>query len=341
MIPGVELSSRTDAAVDVFPLLGKHGETYAVVCIKQLFAIDSRCRLSRTPGARVRPIDEPWEDDEAKEGSIRLPSDVAPRKPGTDVLVVGHAVSTDHAPVKSLDVLVRVGSVERIVRVFGPRIWQRGLVGISLSEPQPFVEAPLRWERAFGGTDPGGGREPLVEPRNPVGRGIARDPTALLHQLGPQIEDPGDLVSSPRSRPRPAGLSPIGRHFAPRRDYTGTYDERWKREQMPLPPFDQDDRVHQCACPELVISPHLFGGERLEALHLDANGPIGVTVPRIAFYVGARIRGDRVEHRPVLDTLILLCDEKKLELTWRACIRTPPRLADMPAVLVYEKETIR
>ena len=109
----------------------------------------------------------------------------------------------------------------------------------------PFESVPVKWELAYGGADYTDPKSPLEEHRNPVGTGLVRDASELLHRPAPQIEDPRDLITSAHSRPAPAGLGPIARHWAPRRAYAGTYDEAWKRERMPLAPLDLDGRERE------------------------------------------------------------------------------------------------
>src|SRR5262249_37085300 len=153
-------------------------------------------------------------------------------------------------------VVVKVGTLEQRLMVFGLRVWSKGLTGISISPAQPFEQLPLKWEEAFGGFDTSGDK-PLEEPRNPVGRGLVRDTNLLVNQLAPASEDPGDLIRSPRSRPTPMGVGPLGRHWAPRRSYAGTMDENWKKERMPLLPLDFDERYNQLAPPKLIAPSYL------------------------------------------------------------------------------------
>jgi hypothetical protein len=203
-----ELGTATAATVDLVPQLGRDGDEVIVVVMKQLFHVDRRDRVHRIAGAKLRVADEPWDGGRS---SIRFPSDVCIRKPSTDVVVAGRAVGVYEPRVTHLDVLVRVGPVSKVLRVFGPRVWYRGLTGVVLSDPAPFVSTPVCWEDAFGGSDDSDPAKLLEEPRNPVGRGLARDPSKLIDQPGPRIEDPTDVIASHRSRPAPGGLCALAR----------------------------------------------------------------------------------------------------------------------------------
>lgn len=332
-----ELNTRTQATVSLVPQLGLDGAPCLVVIVKQRFAFTRSGEVGRQPGAKVRLVDEPWDAD-AAQSSARLPTDLCLRKPSTDVVVSGSAVSPRRRPVKELDVSVSVGPVSKRLKVFGTRVWTSGALGLTLSAPQPFQELPLRWEYAYGGMDISDPKRATREPRNPLGRGVAADPGTLENQPGPQIEDPDDLISTARSRPAPAGVGAIGPQFEPRLGYAGTYDDRWQKERMPLSPLDFDERHNQVAAPGLITPAHLRGGERVELVGLHEEGPLHLTLPRLAFNATARTAGGVQEHRPVLDTVLLEPGARALELTWRCCVPVPKRARELSSISVFEKE---
>jgi hypothetical protein len=324
------LKKGTAAAVQVAPHFGMMGEVLGIVIIKELFAVDARQRVERLGGAEIRLTDEPWEPDKPETSSIKLPSDLCAFKQSTDVVIVGSAVAPDRARVRSLDVYARVGPVEKSLRVHGTRAFYLGARGLALSPPEPFEEVPLRWELAYGGSDFTDPKHPVEEPRNPVGRGVARNPRQLVNTAGPQIEDPDHPTV-------PANTAPLGRHWEPRRRYVGTYDETWMRERMPLPPHDFDQRFNQVAPPDLVAPGHLRGGETVQLLNLNAAGGMQFDLPRLQFFVGARTDEGTTEHRPLLDTVVVLPNQRRVELTWRAAIPLPRQRAKLRFVQVHEK----
>jgi hypothetical protein len=176
-----------------------------------------------------------------------------------------------------------------------------------------------------------------------VGLGVARDPATLTHTLAPAIEDPAELVTSARSRPPPAGLGPIGRHWAPRRGYHGTYDEAWLTERAPLLPQDHDDRANLCASPGLCARPPLVGGENVALLNLTpGGGSISFRLPRIRLSLALVVTGREPEVRaPYLDTVVLDALEARepadvaVELVWRAAF-VPPRELGKATIVVRE-----
>jgi len=98
--------------------------------------------------------------------SVKHESDLAPRKPRCDVVVIGAAHSPTGEPVPRVDVRVRIRRLEPIenlanagtlldhhLAVHGARLFHRRAAGAgwALGDAEPFVELPLRYEHAFGG----------------------------------------------------------------------------------------------------------------------------------------------------------------------------------------------
>ncbi len=329
-----EISARLDATIDLFELYDRDTLS-CVVVIKQRFTWDDRGRLARSDGATIRAVDEPWPDAE----SPMFPGDLFVRKPSTDVVVVGHAVSA--RPTAELDVHVRVGAMERSLRVFGPRVWYRSLGGMAPTPPQSFERLPLMWEHAFGGMDVSDPKRAIDEPRNPYGTGLAIDSATLEHAPAPRIEDPQDLIQNARSRPAPAGVAALPPHAEPRRRFSGTYDQRWQDERMPLFPIDFDERFNQVAAPGLVAPRPLAGDEPIQLFTLGRPGPTKLVPPRLVFQVDARTDRGVVGHRPVLDTVLILADERALEVVHRIAIPLQPPPALVRELRVYEKRVRR
>lgn len=334
------LNNGSSATVELVPQVGKDGGHVAVIVIKELYGIAEDNLLARSGGAEVRFSDELW-DSEADQSSIKLPSDVCLHKPATDVVLVGSAVAPGATPVTSLDVLVRVGAVSRALRVTGPRVWYEGMGNLTLTDPQPFEALPLQWEHAFGGFDDSNPDKVVEESRNPVGKGVAADARSLVHTPGPQIEDPTDPIRSNKHRGAPAGVGAIGRHWEPRRSMTGTMDEFWMKERMPLLPLDFDDRFNQVATPGLIMPGYAVGGERVELHNVSELGPIQFDLPKLSFFVGALIDEEMTEYRAVLDTIVLQpSDERTVELTWRSAIPLPRPVRRCAAIQVHERDPV-
>ncbi|XXT16018.1 DUF2169 domain-containing protein [Sorangium sp. So ce429] len=335
------MDNRTDFVAAPFLLVGKDGERLVVV-VKATFvhvAGQSELELSdRAEQRRIRSADVPWSDPE--KSSIKYPADLCIAKPGTDVIVVAAAHAPGGRAAPFFDAGVRLGGLEKIIRVFGLRVWEAK--GAGLSEPRPTTGIEVRYDHAWGGLDRSDPSRPVEEPRNPVGMGIARDPAVLTHKPAPFIEDPADLIGSVTTRPAPAGLGAIGRHWEPRRRYLGTYDAVWRKTRAPLLPLDHDDRANLCASPGLIATPPLRGGEDVALLNLTPGG--GTTrfrLPSIVIEVAMRARGRAPEVLlPHVDTVLvdaLAPAGVFVELVWRAAFQPSRRMRDVQ-IVVTERE---
>jgi hypothetical protein len=262
--------------------------------------------------------------------SLAHEADIVWAKPGTDVFVQGSAHSP-RAPVTELLVALHVGPVRRLAMVVGNRFWETGaLGGLRPSDPAPFSTMPLRWERAFGGTD----REsdpPAWEPHNPVGRGFAARREQLKGSPLPNIEDPNTLIRSASDRPRPVGFGPIARHWHPRAMYAGTYDEVWMRERRPLLPEDFDLQYQHAAPVEQRVAGYLRGGEEVRLVNLHPRIlHYGCVLPLVDLSFRTHFRGrDSVDHGGRLTSVTIDTDRLRLMMVWvseLACHQTIQRL---------------
>ena len=80
-----------------------------------------------------------------------FPGEVANRKPKTDVIVLGGAKAPNGEDVRQMTVSVSVGAFRHSLAIFGDRLWERSAAGLRPTEPRPFREVPIVWEKAFGG----------------------------------------------------------------------------------------------------------------------------------------------------------------------------------------------
>jgi len=336
------LDNRTRFRAHPQLIVTRSGEQLVLIG-KASFELDpAEHELVLAPKERQRPIrmaDVPWNKEQPEKSSVKYPNDLFANKPGTDVVVVARAHASENKPVPWFDAFVSVGPLRRAIRVFGLRVWQGG--GAGLSEPRPTTSADVSYENAWGGEDVSDAGKVVAEPRNPVGLGVAADSARLTHQLAPSIEDPDQLLCSARTRPPPAGLGPIARHWEPRRRYAGTYDEVWKRTRAPLTPLDEDDRIHACASAGLYSPEPLLGSEPVGLLNLvPGGGAARFSLPCVGLEVEFRVKGREPQRiRPhldmvLIDTLIMQAGlPLAVELTWRASTRAPRRVTDSLTVV--------
>lgn len=178
--------------------------------------------------------------------------EVMPKRHG-EVLLVGSAYAPGGKPAPAMCVRLCAAGVDKQLRIVGEREWNSG------TDPKPFKEMALGYERTYGG--PG-------HAANPVGCGYAG---RLSRNRGamPNIEYPDTPSLSTWGRYRPAGFGPININWAPRKGKFGTYGSRWHKTEAPGFASDIDWTVFNVAPPDQWIDGYFHGGEayRLEGLH--------------------------------------------------------------------------
>jgi hypothetical protein len=182
---------------------------------------------------------------------------------------------------------------------------------------------PIRWEKTFGGadrSDPDPSRHDWDE-RNPIGCGFACYADHLLGKPVPNIEYPNEAMRFWNDRPRPAGTLPLPRHWKPRRNLAGTYDDAWQKTRAPLWPGDLDEHYFMAAPEDQRAIPHLKGGEEVVIDNMHPQGRLHFALPRLRLLTTVRIAGRAEELRPALDAVHILPDKRRLVMTWRAAMR--------------------
>jgi hypothetical protein len=337
------LDNRTPMEVRCLPVEGPGGHASLVVVAKLTWAVSPRGEAQiALPQRPIRTADEP-SGLPGPAPSIRYPNDVVDEKPGTDVLLVGTAYPPAGRAVSEVHVSLQVGSLAKAVRVVGPRVFQTtALGGIGPGPSAAVGPTPLVYELSHGGFDDADPTRVVIDPQNPSGVGVCRAPATLVGKRAPQIE----LAPSPiggRST-APAGFGAILRQASPRRELAGTFDAAWRRDRAPLRPVDFDPRHNCVAHPDLRSPTPLVGDEPVEVLGATPGGVWRFKLPRHApSFFARRLERDlatgrlepRVAELPThLDTFLVDADQGAVELVWRACIRMPPKIDHLEAIVV-------
>jgi hypothetical protein len=278
----------------------------------------------------VTIADEYYEDPTTS--SLKSVSDMHIGKPGTDVLLVGHAWGRDGAQITETEVTVSVAERRKTVRVLGDRTWRSDG---TPSAPAPFQSMPLVWERAFGGVHKTEERV-FAEERNPIGCGF-RGKRAVSELEGhpvPNLEDPSAPLQSLGQTPAPACFAPISPSWLPRRAFAGTYDAKWQKSRAPYLPQDFDPRFLQCAAPELAFDRYLEGNEPVEVHGASSTGAIGFTLPTVRPIIEVKIAGAAQEPWANLETLLIEPDENRASLTWRAALPCDRQVLKVEKIVV-------
>lgn len=334
-----QIDNRTPFAAERGWVRDRDGSEIWLVVVKATFDIrpDGTTAISeeQPPVLRV-----PEYHGEPGKSSLKYEADLLLTKKTTDVLVVGHAYAPAGRESTELDVGFRVGPVQKILRVFGDRIW--GIFGAS--SPQPFTRMPLVYERAYGGVDPRSDHpERDWNWRNPVGMGFAVSRGHASGMRLPNIEDPKNLIRSWDDRPPPAGSGAISSHWQPRVSLAGTYDDHWMRTRQPLLAEDLDDRFFQCAPADQQTPSFLRGGEPVSLRHLTPEGELQFLLPRIhlgfqtRFYDGSR----EIHKRRELHTVILEPDFPRVSLVWHSALPCHFKVQKLHSTLVSLKLSLK
>jgi hypothetical protein len=335
------VSDTTQGSSLTAPTQDKEGREFLAVILKYSFFVDAlghATLLDEEQRADIDLVDTYNGEDPAK-ASIRRPSQLFESKPGTDVVLLGHAHAPRGNEATYVDVSLRIGSVQKTVRAHGFRVWQRGtLGGLAAGPARPIREpVPLIYELAWGGQDFSDPEKPVGEPRNYAGRGVAREPAALVGLAAAQLEYPASKAGNGAV---PAGFGPIHRHWQPRVSFAGTYDSIWQETRMPLLPGDFDTRFHVCVPEDQWCPVPLRGDEPVEVLGATPEGAWRFRLPRLAPGFSSVTLGQRAEHRTHLDTVLIDADTRRVELTWRAAVPLPRKWEMLERVLVFEKELV-
>jgi len=320
----MNVTNRTDGKHLALPMKDRDGKQRLVVIVKYTYRTTPRGAVERDDdGSEPHPVDVPNGEDPAT-SSIKIPSDVFDHKPGTDVVLVGDAHPRPGSPYA--DVSLRMGPIAKTVRAHGLRVWQRGLLGGVVPGPAMPLRAPLPilYELAWGGLDNSVPEKPLGEPRNYVGRGVARDASKLVGQPAAQLELPNKPIGERGNVP--ASFGAIHRHWQPRVSFGGTYDKQWTETRMPLLPIDFDHRFNVCVPHDQWSPAPLTPSEPIEVVGATEDGLWRVQLPNDEPRFSSIIAGERRTHATHLDTVFIDARERRIELTWRVSIPAPSKL---------------
>lgn len=334
----MELLNATEMQAGYTMGLEPSGRELLVVAVKGTFAIPE-------PGGQVKLAEEqvPLVDADTFTGEPGISApvyecDYAPHKPKCDVIVNGSAYAPGGIPTRRVSVGLSLGRVQKRFEVVGPRFWHGDVFGLEATEPEPFVNAPISYDHAFGGIDES---DSEVENRdaylpNPVGKGFAPSsrPIHLDGKMLPNTQEPGRPTTSPSRTYSPMAFGPIGRGWRPRSKYAGTYDQNWVDNIFPFLPPDFDDRYYQCA-PEDQQTNYPVGGERVVLENLTSDGRLEFNLPTVDVPVTFYLRTyEEIEKTASCDTVAFEPDKRRFLMVWRATIPLRRNMFEVNQVIV-------
>ena len=270
--------------------------------------------------------------------------DFAPRKARCDILLLGSAYAPHGKPCTRVEVGVRVGNWHKTMAVIGPRHWECGLASASATPPGMFVRQPISYDVAFGGTDlfHEDASQHAAFMQNPVGRGFHRHIKAAWVEGTPLpcTEEIDRAVRDPGGDYRPMAFGPMGRGWAPRHRFAGTYDEAWLEDHFPFLPPDFDEQYFQAAPADQQMPLEDFGNGPVDVLlaNLTPEGLTRFTIPHLVAPVHVfPKRGEREDWNATLDTVVIEPDARRFSLTWRLARPLKRNMFEIAQVLVGKK----
>ncbi|MFK8031237.1 MAG: DUF2169 domain-containing protein [Gammaproteobacteria bacterium] len=254
---------------------------------------------------------------------LHLESDFAPFKPKCDVIIIGHACAPDEQATPRVRVGARVGDWSKQFDVVGDRYWSKSLGQWKLTEPEPFVTKDLSWNVAFGGITQEKEDQADYYMLNPAGCGFGIDKvTDSDFAKAPNTEQIDDPITSSSKQYMPQSFGPVCRHWEPRRNFAGTYDDHWHEHYAPYLPPDFDEAFYQSAPADQQV-PYLQGGESVTLQNLSKQSVLTFSIPRHSKVVMSAVKrgGKRVPLDVNIDTLTI--DTKNQTITVASRARLP------------------
>jgi hypothetical protein len=269
--------------------------------------------------------------------AMKYESDFPPHKPRCDVLLNGSAHAPGGYPATRVEVGLRVGSMSKLFAAVGNRVWKKSLCFTYATRPEPFAKMPISYDNAFGGADKTHSNEKKHRTfvGNPGGKGfhVSRAKNAIDGKPLPNTEELNRPVTKPDGNYRPMAFGPIGRAWAPRPKYAGTYDQDWIDNTFPFLPADFDERYFQSA-PEDQQIVHPRGGEEVVLLNLTVAGRTSFKLPAIDVPVTFYYKNhEEKQTRAILDTVIIEPDLNRFMLVWRSTIPLKKNIFEMAQVV--------
>jgi hypothetical protein len=309
----VELENRTQLEAALLRGDLPDGQyTLAVVVAKASGVIDGRGHMRVEPELRAPVCHEPRPHPDGQ-----IPSDLAPRKQGFEVLALGQAYHPEIDGGGESEIAVRVHGELRTLSVLGERHWYRAQPGDwRMTSPQPFSLLSLSWRNAFGGSSFDARGDECPHPLNLDGKGYIASEEAVEHTALPNLEHPEHRIRSWREQPRPCSLAPAQRQLAV--DVEQLAADVLAAQQRGEP-FRVPARLWNDAVPHFRFAAPPPGAE--VALAGMSEQPLRGQLPGFRLWADATV-GERELRVPVaLDTLLWLPEERRVLFTFRGSFR--------------------
>lgn len=315
----MEIINRTPFVPLLFQSQDVDGDDFHVFVLKGTFRLIPGWPLRPVPRQEPLIMADQYIDDPLC-SSVRVESDIVPLKQNSEITVESTAYAPGGIPASSWLVEVSVGKIKKTLRVTGPRFWYHSFLrGWCLSDPDPVLEVPIRYENAYGGRFTYKDQQFICE-ENPAGKGFCV-PTLLDTRKqydAPQIESPENPVTRIDRSYVPEGFGPIAKHWLPRRRLCGTADEAWLKQRWPRLPEDFVTDYFNGAPYELIHKGFFRGNETVALAGMDPMKRLTFSLPdyRVALDV-TDVDKYKINVAMHLDTVSVDVPNRMASLVWR------------------------
>ena len=317
----LEVKNKTPFEVAIAPAMDVTLNEYIVVVVKATYKIENNSHSLKVADEQL-PIyiaDDYY--DEPDNSSVKNSTDGAMIKSGTDIILNGSAYNFNRT--SYVDTLLKVANIQKYVRVFGNRYWEKAMGGWRISQAESFETLPLVYENAFGGTTSCDDEHPQFFEKNPVGKGfyLKRDKRGLEGFPLPNLENPQQSMSNWLDQQTPACFAAVASHWLPRKAMAGTYDSQWDKKRKPYLPLDFNENYFNAASEGLMSHQALQGGEMVECYNLCKHQSLKFILPKPQITARYSMKQRRHElPEPQLDTVVIEPESENLSMVWRVRI---------------------
>jgi hypothetical protein len=338
-----------NGVVAIMPGRNHRGEHVFSVIVKRTYRIVGNGTVARADAdEELRRIDAYYDDGDPEWSTVRHESELAPFKVATDVVVIGKAYAPGGVPTSRMTVGVQVGDRRKVLTVTGNRrcLHRQGAFP-AFTDPEPFLEMEIRYDRAYGGRDEKSlPNTPFLYPRNFMGTGVVlRNVKEAVEGMAlPNIEDPQEPIVAERLfieeperwhlQPLPQGFGWLQREWYPRCAWLGAFPSFLDpgtvttEERMGLVPKDHVAQAKQSRLAPMaaqfangasigMVFPDLQGDETVSLGGLTPDGHVKFSLPGDTPKVGLDLGSGMQALSPQLHTVSIRPDDQELDLIWR------------------------
>ena len=337
---------------EIVPGKNDRSEHIFSVIVKRTYMIRHGGIVQRGENDReLKKIDEYYDRGDPEWSTVQYESELAAFKPLTDIVVIAKAYAPGGKPTQKMVATVRIAGQQKSITIFGDRECHfRENRSPVFSDPVPFTEMEIRYDRAYGGWDKKSDPDiPFYYPRNYMGTGLAlRNVKEVVEGLVlPNLEDPNDLLAEDRiivgepqhwhMQPLPQGFGWLQRNWYPRCAFAGSYPAyvdvgtATTEERMGLLPKNHIALAKQFKLPSFhprfnngasigMMFRDVQGNEAISLEGLLPEGPLDFVLPGEKPEISLDIGFGQQQLEARLHTVSVRVEDLEVDLIWRGAL---------------------